>query len=90
MAAPARLELAPPESESDILPIRRKGFIGDLTGSRTHDFEDENLMSYPLDDETMLVTRGTATCGGGFLMTMAASAGLEPATLTLTGCRSTN
>ena len=27
--------------------------IGDLTGSRTHDFEDENLMSYPLDDETI-------------------------------------
>ena len=74
MAAPARLELAPPESESDILPIRRKGFIGDLTGSRTHDFEDENLMSYPLDDETIL----------------AVPAGLEPATFALTGRRSTN
>ena len=53
MAAPARIELAPPESESDILPVRRKGCIGDLTGSRTHDFEDENLMSCPLDDETI-------------------------------------
>ena len=54
MAAPAGFEPAPPESESGILPVRRKGYIGDLRETRTQHFGSESPVSYPLDEKTIL------------------------------------